>query len=171
MAEEEWQEDPTELVPASSPLQPRQPRTPPRQTRGASAPRRNLAASAALAEFNDIPHEFLFSSSPPPHTTPQPVRVEASSARSALGGPGPPSSDPAGRVAAPRIVQVAAKYPWDKEVEQKLHQVFKIPQFRLNQKEAVDETMNGKDGECSNRQSSLLTTQSLYSCRLEEARA
>jgi hypothetical protein len=47
-------------------------------------------------------------------------------------------------VAAP--VKPDVKYPWTKEVEQKLRQVFGLPRFRLHQKEAIDETMAGKDG-------------------------
>jgi bloom syndrome protein len=42
---------------------------------------------------------------------------------------------------------VDIKHPWSKELEQKLRQVFKLPKFRMHQKEAIDETMAGKDGQ------------------------
>jgi bloom syndrome protein len=38
-------------------------------------------------------------------------------------------------------------YPWSKEVDQKLRQIFGLPKFRHHQKEAIDVTMSGKDGE------------------------
>lgn len=136
-----------ELIPPSSPG-PTSP-TPPRRRVTHTQVR-----AAAIEEFNDIPPEALLSS--PPRATPPDrlPRAEPSSARSNLGGPGPSSS--AARAARAQAVaeaeaqrstiQVAPKYPWTKEVEKKLKEVFKLGSFRTHQKEAVDETMAGRDG-------------------------
>lgn len=64
-----------------------------------------------------------------------------------LGGPVPTSTARQPTVAPQRIIKVDKKYPWSKEVQTKLRQVFKLPSFRENQKEAIDCTMAGKDGE------------------------
>lgn len=37
------------------------------------------------------------------------------------------------------------KYPWSTEVNNRLHETFKLPGFRPNQERAVDATLNGKD--------------------------
>lgn len=50
-----------------------------------------------------------------------------------------------------RTIQVEIKHPWSKEVKDKLIHVFKIGAFRQNQKEAIDATMAGKDGELENQ--------------------
>ncbi|KAK4688907.1 bloom syndrome protein, partial [Tremellales sp. Uapishka_1] len=63
----------------------------------------------------------------------------------ALGGPGPSSSAMRLKAPAPRQIKVDIKHAWSKEVEQKLRQIFKLPRFRQHQKEAIDETMAGRD--------------------------
>lgn len=44
----------------------------------------------------------------------------------------------------PRVI---VNHPWSKEVNQKLERMFKLPGFRHNQREAIDATLGGKDGE------------------------
>lgn len=95
---------------------------------------------AAMDELAGLSVEQIFSSPPPPPEPPRPprpVRTEASSARSEPTLP---------HVTAPRTVAVEVQHRWSKEVEQKLRQVFKLPRFRTHQKEAIDETMAGRDG-------------------------
>jgi bloom syndrome protein len=50
-------------------------------------------------------------------------------------------------VQAPRTIVAEKRFPWSKEVDDKLRTYFKKPKFRFHQKEAIDETMAGKDGE------------------------
>lgn len=162
---------PLELVPPSSPpARPIHTRPPARP----SAPL-HQRAQAAIAELEDIPMEAFFDSPPPAQQAqrakPLPPRTEASASRAmrgpgpsspvapigmssqALAGPGPSSSAARARRQAvlagpaPAVVKPDIKHPWTKEVEQKLRQVFGLPKFRLHQKEAIDETMAGKDGE------------------------
>ncbi len=129
-----------EIIPPSTP--PRQV-TPPRTAKRLS---KATTKKAAFAQQDVIPVDDFFS--PSQHATPnRPPRAEASSARSALGGPGPSSSACAQRVQAQKAVKVDVQHAWSKEVKQKLRQVFKLPGFRTHQKEAIDETMAGKDGE------------------------
>ncbi|KAL7423810.1 ATP-dependent DNA helicase sgs1 [Cryptotrichosporon argae] len=142
IADAEADDDTHELVPPSSP-QVKALSTPPRARRAA-------AISAAIAECADVPADLIFSSPTRPAPS-RPLRVEASVPRTlGLGEAGP--STQASRAAPPqvtpvqqRIVKVAPKHPWDKEVEQKLRGVFGISRFREHQKEAIDETMAGKD--------------------------
>jgi bloom syndrome protein len=143
-----------ELIPPSSPPPPPSFSTPPRSVRTAAPA--HIDHTAALVELEDIPPDFFSSPLAFAHTPNRPPpRAEASSARSIAGGPGPSSSAQRAEVAAqqrqlvqgPRTIKVDVKHPWTKEVEQKLRQVFKLPKFRTHQKEAVDETMAGKDGE------------------------
>lgn len=137
-----------ELIPPSTPPHPF---TPPRQNQ--PLPPVPINEQAALSEFADLPMDEIFSS--PIKTPPRPSRNQQSSSQigqDALGGPGPSSSAArAARVAAvalqPRTIVVEKKYAWTKEVETKLRQVFKLPDFRKHQKEAINETMAGKDGE------------------------
>jgi len=68
-----------------------------------------------------------------------PKPVEASQAS---GAPG---------VQAPRTIVAEKRFPWSKEVDDKLRTYFKKPKFRFHQKEAIDETMAGKDGELAFR--------------------
>jgi bloom syndrome protein len=172
-----------ELIPPSSPPPPPSFSTPPRSVRTVAPVQ--IDHTAALAELEDIPPDF-FSSPPASAHTPNrpPPRAEASSARSIAGGPGPSSSAQRAEVAAqqrqlvqgPRTVKVDVKHPWTKEVEQKLRQVFKLPKFRTHQKEAVDETMAGNDGEFSVHSSIPLCTLALtdvqcsFSCPREAGR-
>lgn len=141
MAEGNFEDEGDEIVPPS---------TPPREITPPVALRRSTQAKpiskkAALAELQDVPINAFFSS--PQHATPHgPPRAEASFARSDPGGPGPSSSAAAQRVQAQKAVKVDVQYPWSKEVSQKLRQIFKLPRFRTHQKEAIDETMAGKDG-------------------------
>jgi bloom syndrome protein len=139
MAEEE-EDVPTELIPDSSP--PPRPQTPPRpKTPPPRTKPRPSTKSQAIAELEDIPPDLLFSP-PPQHepvtprrgvasTSTRPIRTEASASRS---------------VHVPKPIRVEVRHPWSKEVDQKLRLVFKLSGFRLHQKEAVDETMAGKDG-------------------------
>lgn len=146
-AEEEEDVDTSALVPPSSP-----PRPPSEDLRVVTPPRKSLqirheiSRSAALAEMADLPVEAFFSSPtqsvPPPSVQLQPVASSSRQARPSQAGPSsqrPPH--------APKVIKVEKKYPWTKEVTQKLKKVFKMPEFRPNQKEAIDETMAGKDGE------------------------
>ncbi len=43
------------------------------------------------------------------------------------------------------------EYPWSKEVRKRLKGVFGLRGFRMNQKDIIDATMAGKDGECCPR--------------------
>ncbi|WRT64029.1 uncharacterized protein IL334_000956 [Kwoniella shivajii] len=134
------------LIPPSSPP-PRAITPPPRSSRNKHLQPQPPSKSAAIAEIQDLAAEEIFSS--PIHSTSNlPPRVEASQARSAIGGPGPSSSArkplPV-QVAQQRTIVVEKTYPWTKEVETKLRQMFKLPNFRKHQKEAINETMAGKD--------------------------
>lgn len=122
---------------------------PPTRNRQSAASRARAAAIAEMEDLENIPPEALFSSPPPaPLRT---IRTEASTARSARAGPGP-STQQASVARAEAIlqgskpVQLAVNHPWSKEVNKKLREVFKLPGFRKHQKEAVDETMAGRDG-------------------------
>jgi len=126
------------LLPPSSPPPPSTPPQPARAYRPSGA----AARAAALAEINDIASDAPSSSPPrPPAKLP---RVEASSSR-LLNTEAGPSSEPIAQ--QPRRVEVAVRHPWSKEVEGKLRTYFKLPGFRLHQREAIDQTMAGKDGE------------------------
>ncbi|KAK6905567.1 hypothetical protein I203_106397 [Kwoniella mangroviensis CBS 8507] len=148
MAEEGFgeEDDPEEmLIPPSSP--PPRAITPPPRSQRKQPPQPPPSKSAAIAEMEDLAVEEIFSS-PIQVTSQLPPRVVASQARSVLGGPRPPSSPPKPpNVQAPqqRTIQVEKTYPWTKEVEHKLRQMFKLPNFRKHQKEAINETMAGKD--------------------------
>jgi len=107
---------------------------------------------AAMAELEDLPLDAIFSSptAPPPA---RPIRHEASTARSMMGGPGP-STQQAQQARAQAIreapsapMQLVKKHPWTKEIDKKLREIFKLPGFRHHQREAVDATMSGRDGE------------------------
>lgn len=141
------------LIRPSSPPPPNTP-TPPRH-RPSTVSRAQTAALAELEDLANLPPDALFSSPPlPSHKS---IRVEASRARSgALAGPGPSTQQAkAARADAilqeSRPVQLDVVHPWTKEVNKKLRDIFKLPGFRKHQKEAIDTTMAGKDGE-------LLTT-------------
>jgi bloom syndrome protein len=127
-----------ELIPPSSF---EQQSTPPRPQRTIRAPAPPDPVAAA-AEFNDIPMHDIFSS---PTSTPVRLpRVQGSMERSAKAGPGPSSS--ASRPQPARKIVIEKQHSWSKEVDQKRRQIFKLPRFREHQKEAIDETMAGKDG-------------------------
>lgn len=133
----------------------RAPASPSQKVQGASRRRQALQDEnymAALAEMEDLPVDAIFSSptAPPPS---RPIRMEASTARSVMGGPGPSTQQAqlaraqAIREAPPPPVQLVKKYAWTKEVEKKLRDIFKLPGFRHHQREAIDATMAGRDGE------------------------
>ncbi|ORY29016.1 hypothetical protein BCR39DRAFT_533606 [Naematelia encephala] len=123
------------LIPPSDSPAPKN--TPPRSRRKAVA-----RPAPNVMDFDDIPPELLFSS--PPLSAVQPFpRAEASSSRRPLRDRVPASSPP--YVQVPKAIQVDVNYSWSKEVAQKLRQVFKLPNFRTHQKEAIDATMAGKD--------------------------
>lgn len=131
-----------ELVPPSSPPRPELPRTPRRL--GPQSSMHDLAA----AEMNGLDVEAIFSPSPSPSPPPatsvsRRPPTESSSSSSATSA-NRVASDPV--TGAPRIHSVEKQYPWTKEVNQKLRQVFMLPGFRALQKEAIDVTMSGKDG-------------------------
>lgn len=146
MAEQDgWDEPPEELVP----------QTPPR--RNATALSRTTSGvvadrDTALAEFADFDVHMLDSS--PLKSPERPIRTEASTYRPP---PQPPTSSPVGGPAPsqqqPRIVPPSStvknieKCKWDKEVEFRLREQFKLSSFRHNQREAINETMAGNDGE------------------------
>jgi len=148
--EEDLTDADAELIPPSTP--PRQP-TPPRPSFGSSKAAITAKRKASAAELVDVPMNVFLSSSqdipthhlPGSESTVAPPRA-SSSARPALAGPGPASSAYAQRVQAQKAVKVDVQHSWSKEVTQKLRQVFKLPGFRTHQKEAIDETMGGKDG-------------------------
>lgn len=131
MAEEDWEDPPEELVPPSSPPPP-----PPSRTRSTKrAPQPAMMGNPVGQTMSS-----------PPRATPSrpPVRIEASPARSDLPRVAPSS---ASSKVTSREVAMEVKHKWSKEVEQKLRQVFKLPRFRTHQKEAIDETMAGRDGD------------------------
>lgn len=126
------EEDQHELIPPSSPP------VPPQSYRSASATSR-ISPTAETGPSRPPPR----AETSQPRSTPS--RGGQQSTTHARAGPvGPPSSPV--RVVVPPKPDV--KYPWSKEVEGKLKGVFKLPGFRLHQKEAVDATMAGKDGTC-----------------------
>ena len=99
-------------------------------------------------EFDDIPPEMM-EVQPDPIPS-RPIRAERSAPRavaprSSQPRAGPSSSQPV--VIAPKPVKVDIKHQWDKEVMGKLKNYFQLPSFRDKQKEAIDATMSGKDGE------------------------
>ncbi|WWC66473.1 uncharacterized protein I206_100375 [Kwoniella pini CBS 10737] len=148
--EEDAYPDPGEmLIPPSSP--PPRAVTPPRSKRNSQSQPRPLSSKAkakAMAEIEDLAIEEIFSSPIQSTSNLPPPRVEASQARAVFGGPGPSSSQAKSRavqVPVQRSVQVEKTYAWTKEVETKLRHVFKLPKFRKHQKEAINETMAGKD--------------------------
>jgi bloom syndrome protein len=105
---------------------------------------------AAMAEIEDLPMEAIFSS-PTAAPASRPPRITSSMARS-MGGPGPSTQQAQLARAqaireAPPPVQLVTKHPWSKEVDKKLREVFKLPGFRHHQREAIDATMAGRDGE------------------------
>ena len=108
--------------------------------------------AAAMAELEDLPMDDIFSS-PTALPPSRPIRHEASTARSMMGGPGPSTQQAqqaraqAIREAPPAPVQLMKKHPWTKEIDKKLREIFKLPGFRHHQREAVDATMGGHDGE------------------------
>nr|XP_018267072.1 uncharacterized protein I303_01055 [Kwoniella dejecticola CBS 10117]OBR89230.1 hypothetical protein I303_01055 [Kwoniella dejecticola CBS 10117] len=149
--EEDYPDPDVMLIPPSSP--PPRAVTPPRSKRQTQSQSRSQLASSkakamAMAEMEDLPVEEIFSSPIQPISNLPPPRAEASQPRAILGGPGPSSSQAKSRstqVPVQRKIQVEKTYPWTKEVETKLRHVFKLPNFRKHQKEAINETMAGKD--------------------------
>lgn len=132
-----------ELIPPSSPplLTKSHIITPSRSTRSARQKRAD-----ALAEMQELTMDAIFSSPPQPSPIKLP-RVEASATRSVNAEAGPSNASQ-----APRPIQIEVRHPWSKEVEDKMKAYFKIPKFRFHQKEAIDETMAGKDGTLSLQQ-------------------
>lgn len=143
--------DVEELVPPSSPPMPKHapaPRTP-----RTLAPQPSVEAQAEEA-MQGVDLDAFWSPSPSPSRSPPPppefagrparnqVTVPPSTSRQSLPAAG---VSEAGAV-TPRIHQVEKQYAWSKEVNQKLRQVFMLPNFRTHQKEAIDETMAGRDG-------------------------
>ena len=127
------------------------PSTPPRSVSPQHSSRQSSKAGPAfrkegLAELRDT-HVDAYCSSPVKATPNRPPRAEASSARTIIRSPGTSSSAIIQGVQARKAVIIDAQHPWSKEVDQKLRQVFKLPRFRTHQREAIDETMAGKDGE------------------------
>lgn len=128
-------------------VQPTPPTSPSRQP---SPPREQ----EMIDEINDIPPEFFSSPVAGPSRMP---RAESSNRQmrgssQALAGPGPSTQAQATQAKlraqrSPSPVAPQIQHPWSKEVEQKLRQVFNLPKFRHHQKEAIDVTMAGKDGE------------------------
>lgn len=141
--------DVEELVPPSSPI-----RNPAPRTSRQLAPQPSVEAQAEEA-LQGVDLEAFWSPSPSPsrssspaEITRRPARVEVPSSASMEQNSSAAQSS--GSVAVtPRIHQVEKQYAWSKEVNQKLRQVFMLPNFRTHQKEAIDETMAGKDGEGS----------------------
>jgi len=133
----------------------RGPSSPSPRTQGSSRRRQALQDeihAAAMAELEDLPMDDIFSS-PTALPPSRPIRHEASTARSMMGGPGPSTQQAqqaraqAIREAPPAPVQMLKKHPWTKEIDKKLREIFKLPGFRHHQREAVDATMGGRDGE------------------------
>lgn len=146
----EAHDDRNPLVGASSPPPMPDTPSPPRHRPSLMRPAPvATAVQAELEELQNLPPD-AFMSSPPPQST-RTIRTEASVSRSARAGPGP-STQQAQEARAeailrgPKPVQLAVTHPWSAEVNKKLRDVFKLPGFRKHQKEAVDETMAGRDG-------------------------
>lgn len=139
--------DKAELIPPSSPP-PNAPATSP-APRTSRSIRQAQTAKSHFDEFDDIPPEELFSSPPasPVARVPLP-RVSGSATRSVaqrvIRSPSPPPKKSVAVKAKP--VELEKRYPWSDEVDNKLRSCFKLPNFRQNQKEAINETMAGKDG-------------------------
>ena len=131
-----------EIIPPSSAPDENTPHRSPRRN-GISASKSRRVPPASL---KDVPIDAFFASSQ--KATPLRLpRAEPFSARTALGGPGPSISISTRVIQAQKATKVDMQHPWSKEVNQKLRQVFKLPRFRTHQKEAIDETMAGKDGQ------------------------
>lgn len=144
--------DVEELVPPSSPPLPKSapaPRTPRRL-----APQPSVEAQAEEA-MQGVDLDAIWSPSPSPsRSPPPPSEFLGRPARNLVSAPTSTSraSDPTAGVSdagalTPRVHQIEKQYAWSKEVNQKLRQVFMLPNFRTHQKEAIDETMAGRDGE------------------------
>lgn len=143
MAEEAWDEPPEDMIP----------QTPPRRL----APLRKASSGvvtdrdSALAEFADFDVTML-DSSPPRSPQRHPIRAEASANRSA---PQALLTTPK-KTKAIRPPPAASPAPpperWDREVEDKLRGLFKLPNFRKNQRKAVNAAMAGRDGESTVRE-------------------
>lgn len=58
-----------------------------------------------------------------------------------------PVAGPSRSLPKPAQHQPEVIHPWTKEVKQKLKGIFKMAGFRRNQKEIIDATLSGKDGE------------------------
>lgn len=168
MAEKDFH-DPDEepvLVPPSTPPVASPPRTAvrtsTRQPQPLLAPEAIFQDTGHLPdEFHDIPFSEIFSSptSPTRNLANAPLRVESSPPKSidlprssAMAGPSRQPMETHSLIketvpAVPqhRVIPLEITHPWSKEVNQKLRQVFKLPNFRKHQKEAIDETMAGKD--------------------------
>jgi hypothetical protein len=166
-------EDKAELIPPSSP--------PPHGPATSPAPPalrpvgRVQTAKTHFDEFADIPPEELFSSPPASPVARAPLpRVSGSAPRSVaqrvIRSPSPPPKKSVAVKAKP--VELEKRYPWSDEVENKLKSYFKLPKFRQNQKETINETMAGKDGKLClySRGEADTHFQSLCSCLLEEAK-
>nr|KIR48852.1 bloom syndrome protein [Cryptococcus bacillisporus CA1280] len=154
------------LVPPSTPPAASPPRiavrTSARQPQPSLAPEAISQDTGHLPdEFHDIPFSEIFSSptSPTRNLLNAPLRVESSPPKpidlprpSAIAGPSrqpmethSPIKETVPAVPRHRVIPLEITHPWSKEVNQKLRQVFKLPNFRKHQKEAIDETMAGKD--------------------------
>lgn len=133
---------------AAPKLQPTPPTSP---ARGQTPP--PPVQMAVEDDLESLPVE-IFSPVPSPSRLPRPEAPVAQKAQQALSSPalaGPgPSTQASQRLRAqppPSPPKPQRIYPWSKEVEQKLRQVFGLPKFRHHQKEAIDVTMAGEDGE------------------------
>lgn len=143
MAEESDSRQEQFIPPTSSPSPPPI-ATPSRSTRNTKGA---LARQAAIAAMENIPpdppflsNQLVSKSARPQSSAPKPIRANAVA--------GPSTQTLAKSVQATKIVHIETRHPWSKEVEDKMKTYFKIPRFRYHQKEAIDETMAGKDGEC-----------------------
>lgn len=144
---------------AGSSRAPRQPSPPPYQVRRRSstlpepdpepevdvrqavvyqAPQRVLAPApsqqaidiaVAMRDFEGIPIDMLYESSPPPQPIAPPIKA---------------------------VREVAETFPWSSEVVAKLKRNFKLNGFRENQERAINTTLSGKDGTCGSFRSMLI---------------
>lgn len=172
MAEEDFhdlEEEPVLVPPSTPPVAP-SPRVPTkmsaRQPQPLLAPENNkqsiLQHTGHLPdEFHDIPFNEIFSSptSPTRNLPNPPIRAESSPPKpidppraSVIAGPSrqpmethSPVKEAVPAVPQHRVIPLEITHRWSKEVNQKLRQVFKLPNFRKHQKEAIDETMAGRD--------------------------
>lgn len=148
--------DVDELVPPSSP--PMENSAPAPQTPRRLAPQPSVEAQAEEV-MQGVDLKAFWSPSPSPsRSPPPPAEFTGRPARNQVSlstpmpRPGPAAADVSEPAAVtPRIHQVEKQYPWSKEVNQKLRQVFMLPNFRTHQKEAIDETMAGRDGKLRRR--------------------